>query len=131
MQKITGLSYPPLFTPIVGNFYKGMVVSIPLVSRLLLKSVSAGDIRNILDEYFAQEPFVNVMPLNGDSFLEEGFFVPEGCNDTNRIDIFVCGSKDQTLLLTRFDNLGKGASGAAIQNMNLMLGMDETTGLKA
>lgn len=131
MQKYAGLSYPPLFTPVAGNFYKGMAVSIPLILRLLVKSVSAEDIRNFLASHFYNEPFVNVLPFNGDACLEDGFFVPEGCNDTNRVDICVSGDKDRALLLVRFDNLGKGASGAAVQNMNLMLGIEETTGLKA
>ena len=129
MQKVTGLAYPPVFTPIISNFYKGMAVSIPLLPRLLNKKVTAAEVHKFLSEYYASEPFVNVMPYEVDNYLEDGYLDAEGCNDTNRIDIFVFGNEDQILLTARLDNLGKGASGAAIQNMNLMLGADESTGL--
>ena len=129
MQKMTGLNYPPLFTPIVSNFYKGMAVSIPLFSRLLGKQVTAPVLRDLLAEYYASEHFVKVMPFSSEEYLDNGFFIMESCNNTNHIEIFVFGHDDQILLLSRFDNLGKGASGAAIQNMNIMLGLDECTGL--
>ena len=129
MQKVTGLAYPPVFTPIISNFYKGMAVSIPLLPRLLNKKVTAAEVHKFLSEYYAAEPFVKVMSLEVDNYLEDGFLDAEGCNDTNRIDIFVFGNEEQILLTARLDNLGKGASGAAIQNMNLMLGVDERIGL--
>jgi N-acetyl-gamma-glutamyl-phosphate reductase len=130
MQKITGLSHPPVFTPIVGSFYKGMAVSVPLLPRLLSKKVSSSDVRELLAEFYSTEKFIRVMPYESDSYLQEGFLNPEECNDTNRIDLFVFGHEEQILLVSRFDNLGKGASGAAIQNMNIMLGLDEGIGLK-
>lgn len=129
MQKVTGLAYPPVFTPMISNFYKGMCVSIPLLPRLLNKKYTVTDIHEILSQYYASEHFINVLPLDVENNLEEGYLDVEGCNNTNRIDIFVSGNEDRILLTARFDNLGKGASGAAIQNMNLMLGLEEKTGL--
>jgi N-acetyl-gamma-glutamyl-phosphate reductase len=129
MQKITGLKYPPLFTPIVGQFYQGMVVSIPLFIRLLAKKISAKGVQQLLADYYQAEPFVRVMPFESGPFLDNGFLVPTECNQTNRIDLFVFGNDQQVLLAARLDNLGKGASGAAVQNMNIMLGLEESTGL--
>lgn len=129
MQKITGLDYPPVFTPAISNYYNGMLVSIPLLPRLLDKKMTAEDIHKFLCDYYASEPFVNVVPLENDNYLEEGYLNAEGCNNTNRIDIFVFRNEEQVLITARLDNLGKGASGAAIQNMNIMLGVDEKLGL--
>jgi N-acetyl-gamma-glutamyl-phosphate reductase len=129
MQQVTGLKYPPLFTPIVGHFYQGMVVSIPLVSRLLTKGISAREVHQQLAEYYRGEPFVRVIPFESSPFLDNGFLSPLECNQTNRIDLFVFGDDQQVLLAARLDNLGKGASGAAVQNMNIMLGLEEGLGL--
>ncbi|MEW6184851.1 MAG: N-acetyl-gamma-glutamyl-phosphate reductase [Thermodesulfobacteriota bacterium] len=129
MQKHTGLLTPPLFTPIVANYYQGMVVSIPLLTRLLRKKISAREVREVLAAYYQGEPFVRVMPFESGPFLDNGFLSPLECNHTNRIDLFVFGDEEQILVAARLDNLGKGASGAAVQNMNLMLGMEETLGL--
>lgn len=129
MQKITGLMHPPIFMPVVGNFYKGMVVSIPLETRLLSKKATAADIREILAAHYEGEHFVRIIPFEADAFLDEGFLSPTACNDTNRIDIFVFGNDKQVLLASRLDNLGKGASGAAVQNLNMMLGVEEAAGL--
>ena len=131
MQRWTGLHQPPLFTPSVGSFYKGMLVSIPLVTRLLRKKLSAGDMRDLLADYYETEPFVQVMPFENDDHLDNGFLSPTACNGTNRIDIFAFGHDQQILLVARLDNLGKGASGAAVQNMNIMLDLEESSGLSA
>jgi N-acetyl-gamma-glutamyl-phosphate reductase len=129
MQKVTGLLHPPLFTPIVADFYQGMVVSVPLHSRLLKKRVTAQEVREILAEYYQGETFVRVVPFDSAPFLEDGYLSPLECNQTNRIDLFVFGNGEQILVAARLDNLGKGASGAAVQNLNLMLGVEETLGL--
>lgn len=129
MQKVTWLEHAPIFTPVVSNYYKGMAVSIPLFTRLLSKKVTSVDVVDMLSDYYADEKFVRVMPADPEDCLDRGFFNLQECNDTNRLDIFVFGNNDQILLLSRLDNLGKGAAGAAVQNMNLMLGIDETTGL--
>lgn len=131
MQRVTGLVHPPLFTPIVDDFYQGMVVSIPLFPRLLPHKVSAPQVQEILAEYYQGEPFVRVIPFDSSAYLEDGYLSPLECNQTNRIDLFVFGDAEQILIAARLDNLGKGASGAAVQNMNLMLGVEETLGLRA
>jgi N-acetyl-gamma-glutamyl-phosphate reductase len=129
MQQWTGLSYPPVFNPAVGNFYNGMLVCIPLVSRLLCKAVSAENIQEILSGYYETEPFVQVMPFGKEDYLEAGFLSATACNGTNRIELLVFGHQQQILLVARLDNLGKGASGAAVQNMNIMLNVEEGRGL--
>ena len=130
MQKYGGLGFAPAFNPIVGDFYKGMVVVVPLAGRLLAKKLSLKEVHAMLAEYYAGERFVKVMPFNDETNLDDGFFDPLGSNDTNRNDIFVFGNDENMVLASRLDNLGKGASGNAVQNMNLMLGLDEGTALK-
>lgn len=131
MKKVNDLDFAPVFAPILGNFYKGMAVSIPLSVRLLDKKLSAEEVRDMLADYYKDEKFIRVMPFEGEANLDEnGFLNAEGCNDTNRIDLFVFGHEDQILLTAVLDNLGKGASGAAIQSMNIMLGFEEDLGLK-
>ncbi|MDR6879538.1 N-acetyl-gamma-glutamyl-phosphate reductase [Bacillus sp. 3255] len=129
MQLYSGLSAAPLFTPIVGNYYQGDAVSIPLFPRIFNKNVTARNIQEMLASYYREDRFVRVAPFDSEAYLEDGFFNLMQCNNTNYLDIFVFGQKDQILLVSRFDNLGKGASGAAIQNMNIMLGFDENSGL--
>ena len=129
MTKIVGLARPPIFAPTVVNVYNGEIISIPLVPAYLKKHLSAADIRGVLAEYYAGERFVKVMPYPADDYLKNGFLTFTDCNGTNNLEIFVFGNKDRILLSARYDNLGKGASGAAIQNMNIILGIDEATGL--
>ncbi len=129
MKHFTGLAHLPLFSPSVGHFYRGMLVHVPLFSRLLKKHTTADSIRAILAETYAHEPFVRVMEPPMEQYLDQGFLSPLGCNHTNRVDIFVWGNDDQILLTACLDNLGKGASGAAVQNLNLMLGCEPEKGL--
>jgi N-acetyl-gamma-glutamyl-phosphate reductase len=129
MTKIVGLAQPPLFAPTVVNVYQGEIISIPLISRFLKKSLSAGDVRAALAEYYSGEQFIKVMPYPADAYLKNGFLTFTDCNGTNNVEIFVFGGRDLILLSARFDNLGKGASGAAVQDMNIVLGMPEATGL--
>jgi len=131
MQVYAGLSHAPVFTPSVGNFYKGMLVHVPLFPRLFKTRMDADRIRDKLKTVYAGEKFVRVMEDPTDHYLDQGFLSPLGCNDTNRVEIFVAGHEDQILVTARLDNLGKGASGAAVQNLNIMLGMDPGTGLTA
>ncbi|WP_010278194.1 N-acetyl-gamma-glutamyl-phosphate reductase [Paenibacillus senegalensis] len=130
MQLHSGLASAPLFTPIVGNHYQGLSVSIPLLPQLCLKQVTAKEVQQLLASYYEDERFIRVMPYDSEACLEDGFFNVMECNHTNYLDIFVFGGKDGIMLISRFDNLGKGASGAAIQNMNIMLGFDEGLGLE-
>ncbi len=131
MQKYSHLSYPPVFTPSVGNFYHGMLVNIPLFTHLFSRKADADDIRMLLQETYQNESFVKVMPSSTEVYLENGFLSPLGCNNTNSVEIFVSGHNDQILLTARLDNLGKGASGAAVQNLNIMLGFEEERTLKS
>jgi N-acetyl-gamma-glutamyl-phosphate reductase len=130
MTKYAGLARPPIFSPIVVDVYTGEIISIPLVASYLKKPFSAADIRKALADYYAGERFVRVMPYPPDDYLKNGFMTFTDCNGTNNLDIFVFGNKERILLAARYDNLGKGASGAAIQNMNIVLGLAEGTGLE-
>lgn len=129
MKTITGLDYNPSFYPVVADFERGMLVSVGLETRLLNKVISAEDIHSILKEHYADQQFVKVIEYGDNEYLDAGFLDATTCNDTNNLELFVFGHKDQAMLVARFDNLGKGASGAAVQNMNIMLGLDEATGL--
>ena len=128
MTALCGLAHRPVFSPVVGPFAQGMLVSVPLLPRLL-DGLSPETVHTELTAYYADEPCVKVMPLGGGDVLEAGCLPATRCNDTNRAELFVFGHAEQILLVARFDNLGKGASGAAIQCMNIALGCDELTGL--
>ena len=106
-----------------------MLVHVPLHVRALGRSTSAEQVHALLAERYAGEPFVRVRALNDNSVLANGYLDAVALNNTNLIELFVYGSSEQLLLTARLDNLGKGASGAAVQNLNLMLGLPETTGL--
>jgi len=129
MTRIVGLNQSPLFNPTVVNAYDGEIISIPLVVPRLKKALSAADIRTLLAEYYAGERFVKVMPYPPDDYLKNGYMTFADCNGTNNLEIFVFGGKERILLSARYDNLGKGSSGTAVQDMNLVLGVDEATGL--
>ena len=131
MTQHTKLAVRPIFQPVVGPFYKGLAVSVPLHLSQLADGVTTERLHEALQQRYAGERFVRVMPLRDSGTLEagSGYFDVQGCNDTNRVDLFVFGDDTQTLLMARLDNLGKGASGAAVQTMNLHLGLDEGLGL--
>jgi N-acetyl-gamma-glutamyl-phosphate reductase len=125
----TGLTNKPVFMPVVGRFYKGLAVSVPLHLAQLRAGAKATDLHEALQSHYAGERFIRVMPLADPATLEDGFFDVQACNDTNRVDVFVFANETQALLMARLDNLGKGASGAAVQAMNVHLGLDEGLGL--
>ena len=127
MTKHSGLAEAPVFIPILGNNYKGMAVMMSLHTRLLAKKMTAKNIHELLEEHYLGQKFVKVMPYADDSLLFDGAIDITACNDTNNAEIFVFGndSKGSAVIMTRIDNLGKGASGAAIQNMNIVLGFEE------
>jgi N-acetyl-gamma-glutamyl-phosphate reductase len=129
MTKYAGLVRPPIFAPTVVNVYNGEIISVPLIVSYMKKQLAAANVRELLAEYYAGERFVKVMPYPADDFLKNGYLTFTDCNGTNNLEIFIFGGKDRILLAARFDNLGKGASGAAIQNMNIMLDIEESTGL--
>ncbi|MBR6336557.1 MAG: N-acetyl-gamma-glutamyl-phosphate reductase [Ruminococcus sp.] len=130
MQTVCGLKYKPMFNPIVDDYYAGMVVSVPLVTRALAKKVTPADVHEILSSHYEGQHFVKVMELGGKDTLPDGFLAANTLEGTNNMQLFVFGNDEQILLCSRLDNLGKGASGAAVQNMNIMLGIDEVTGLE-
>jgi N-acetyl-gamma-glutamyl-phosphate reductase len=127
MMAHTGLRTPPIFMPIVGSFYKGLAITVPLHLKALGTSPEA--VHGALAARYAGERFICVMPLRDPATLESGFFDVQACNDTNRVDIFVFANDTQAIVAARLDNLGKGASGAAVQAMNVHLGLDEGLGL--
>ena len=130
MKVRSGLAVTPIFSPVVGNFFKGLAVTVFLHPGLLAKKIGPEEIRSLLADYYAGEPFIQVMPYGEDEQnLDSGFFDVQACNETNRADIFVFGNEERIVLITRLDNLGKGASGAAVQSMNVHLGIDESRGL--
>ncbi|MBT9596127.1 MAG: N-acetyl-gamma-glutamyl-phosphate reductase [Vitreoscilla sp.] len=129
MMAHTGLARPPVFMPIVSSFYKGLAVSVPLHLSQLRVGAGGAELHQALAAHYAGERFIRVMPLSDPATLENGFFDVQACNDTNRVDLFVFANERQALLMARLDNLGKGASGAAVQAMNVHLGLDEGLGL--
>jgi N-acetyl-gamma-glutamyl-phosphate reductase len=129
MRAHTGLAAAPVFMPIVGPFYKGLAVSVPLHHSQLKAGTTGAHLQQALAERYANEAFIRVMPLADPATLEAGFFDVQASNDSNRVDLFVFASAEQVVLIARLDNLGKGASGAAVQAMNVHLGVDEALGL--
>ena len=121
MVHVTGIENAPVFCPIVADFYSGMEVTVPIKVDGLTKA----DVEKAVAGYYKDQTLVTVKEA-----LDEGGFIAAGqLSGTNRLEITVEGNDDNILLVAVYDNLGKGASGAAIQNMNIMLGIDETKGL--
>ena len=132
MHKYTGLTYEPQFMPSVGPFPTGMRLEIPLHKAVLPNGTSANDIWEVLDARYADEQFVNVNSIEDTLAYADPAFDPRVANETNRVDISVVPNPlGHVMLIMQLDNLGKGASGAAVQNMNLMLGLPEDNGLTA
>ena len=130
MRLYSGLSATPVFQPIVGPFYKGLAVTVYLHLTQFSRKATPEDVRQILADYYAGEAFIRVAPLGLEANTDEGgYFDVEANNGTNRVDLFVFGNEERLLLVARLDNLGKGASGAAVQSMNVHLGLEENLGL--
>ena len=134
MSKVCKLSRLPAFMPIVAPFYSGMEVTVPLFRELISKDIAAGDLIKIYEDYYrdaapgstAEAGYIVKVSRDAD---ESGFLSAAAFSGRDDMQIGVFGNDERILLVARFDNLGKGASGAAIQNMNIVLGVDETTGL--
>ena len=126
MTKACGLDKPPVFLPVVDDYYKGMATTIMLHNRLLPGRPTAQEICGRLQEYYRKAHFVRVLPFGEN---RSTLYAAE-LSGTNHLRIVVCGHEEQTSVTALFDNLGKGASGAAVQNMNILLGLDEATGLE-
>ena len=129
MQAYTGLMHRPLFAPAVGTYAQGMLVEVPLQLGALPGKPSVADVHTALSAAYDGERFVSVAPLDQSQAMTG--IAPEALNGTNEMRLFVFGDLpgDQARLVAQLDNLGKGASGAAVQNLNLMLGLDEAAGL--
>ncbi len=125
----SGLRSQPLFMPVVANYYKGLAVTVPLHLAQLKSGVTGAELHQAFEERYRGEPFVRLQPIPSQAHPAAEYFDVQACNDTNRIDLFVFSSATQALLIARVDNLGKGASGSAVQAMNVHLGVDETLGL--
>ena len=123
MQHVTGIDAPPVFCPIVADYYSGMATCIPLISSLFKKKVTKDELFAMLKEYYKDAKLISVEeePTN--------FLASNPLSDTNELTLYLQGNDERMTLISVFDNLGKGASGAAVQNMNIVLGLDETTGL--
>lgn len=130
MKKIPGLDFEPVFNPYVCDYFQGMTVTVGLHSRLLSKKVSAKDIWQMFASHYDGCNFVKVAGFMGEGTLPEQFIPANTLAGTNEMQVFVYGNDERIDITTRFDNLGKGASGAAVQCLNIMMGIDETTGLK-
>jgi N-acetyl-gamma-glutamyl-phosphate reductase len=127
MQLYSRLTHRPIFVPSVGNFRQGMLVSVPLQLDTLAGKPAAADLHAALAKRYAGSRYVSVMPLEN-AAAKSGRIEPEALNETNLLELYVFASDKyrQAVLVARLDNLGKGASGAAVQNMRLMLGLAET-----
>lgn len=124
MQAVTGLETPPIFCPIVSDFYSGMVVTVPLFASDLAPGKTVRDVKALYQTKY-QGPMVRYR----EEADPDGCLSAAGLSGTDAMEITVSGNSDRILLLARYDNLGKGASGAAVQCLNLVLGCDPTTGL--
>ena len=129
MRLHSGLANPPLFTPMITDIYKGMLVNIPLWPKLFSQKAGPQEIQRLLADHYAGKPFVKVPAYETNLTMDGGFLDARGCDNTNRIELYVFGNSEQVLISARLDNLGKGASGAAVQCLNIMMGIDESTGL--
>jgi N-acetyl-gamma-glutamyl-phosphate reductase len=131
LQLYANLARRPIFAPSVGNYRQGMLVSVPLHLDALPGKPDGADLRAALAKRYAGSTYVSVMRQDN-AAAKSGWLEPEALNETNMLELYVFASEThrQAILVARLDNLGKGASGAAIQNMNLMLGFPETVGLE-
>ena len=129
MTKICGLANAPIFSPIVSDFYSGMVVTVPFHGGLLAEGTTLARVHEMLSEHYRGQKMVKVLPL-GSEGAPDGFFSANAMAGKDTMEILVHGNDSRILLASRFDNLGKGASGAAIQCMNIMCGLEETLGLE-
>ncbi|MDE5755187.1 MAG: N-acetyl-gamma-glutamyl-phosphate reductase [Oscillospiraceae bacterium] len=129
MQLFSGLTYKPMFNPIICDYYSGMVVSVPIQTRMLDQKISLAQVNSMFQEHYADAKLVTVNPVMSEQEQKSFFLASNTLSGKNKLEIFTFGNDEQILLCARLDNLGKGASGAAVQCLNIMMGIDETTGL--
>lgn len=128
MKKITGLERTPLFSPIIDDYYSGMVVSVQLYADMLAKKEMPESLLNYYAEYYKNQQFIQVSAVDDETAVS-GFLAGNGLSGWDGLKIYVTGNEERIVISSQFDNLGKGASGAAIQCMNIILGCDEEKGL--
>ncbi|MEN5386912.1 N-acetyl-gamma-glutamyl-phosphate reductase [Aliarcobacter skirrowii] len=129
MKYVLKIKKAPIFTPSVGNFKQGMLVMSYIEKSSMKKPLNKDELIKVYKNYYSDEIFIKVIE-NNDEYLENGFLNPMKCNNTNSIEISVYENKTDLVIISRLDNLGKGASGAAVQCMNIMLGLEERKGLE-
>lgn len=129
MQKVCGLAEKPVFIPVVCDYYSGMTVTVPFLPRLMKKRFTPDEVVAMLKKHYEGQPMIKVYDFMGEEVLTDGFLAANTLSGKNYLEIFVYGNEDRIVLSSRLDNLGKGASGAAVQCLNIMMGIDETTGL--
>lgn len=129
MQAVSGLTHKPMFNPMVCDYFSGMVVSVPIQTRTLNSSVTAKQVHEMYAKHYEGAKMVEVMPLMSADEQKSFFLASNTLSGINKLQVFVFGNDEQILLCARLDNLGKGASGAAVQCLNIMIGIDETVGL--
>lgn len=129
MKAVSGLKFTPMFNPIICDYFSGMVVSVPIQTRLLDKTLTAEAVHEMYMKHYEGANMVEVMPLMSEDEQKSFFLASNTLSGQNKMQVFVFGNDEQMLLCSRLDNLGKGASGAAVQCLNIMMGIDETTGL--
>lgn len=125
MIKMSGLSHAPCFSPVVGDFPRGMVMTVPLHAAQLRGIADPDGIRDVLKSYYAGEKLIEV----SGELPDDGFMYSNMMAKSNGMKMYVGGNRERMILMASYDNLGKGASGAAVQNLNILLGTDETAGL--
>ncbi len=125
MKAVTGIDRPPIFNPIVADFYSGMAVSVPIYTSLLERKLTLEGLYNELSEFYKNSALISVRLAP-----ESGFLPANKVEKTCKLELYVMGNDEQITLCSVFDNLGKGASGAAVQNMNIALGIPETAYLE-
>lgn len=128
MQKVTGIARAPLFSPMICDYYSGMLLTVPLYGDLLSGSGTPEKVHAFLTDYYRKEKLIKVMPF-GSEGNSGGFLAANACAGWDGMELYVTGNEERILVSARFDNLGKGASGAAIQCLNIMLGCEEDKGL--
>ncbi|MDE6201898.1 MAG: N-acetyl-gamma-glutamyl-phosphate reductase, partial [Lachnospiraceae bacterium] len=128
MQKVTGLARTPLFSPVICDYYSGMLLTTPFYADMLSGSQTPEKVHGLLEACYKDEPFIKVMPFGKEADYN-GFLAGNACAGWDGLEIYVTGNEDRILVSSRFDNLGKGASGAAIQCMNIVLRCREDKGL--
>ncbi len=128
MKKRSGLKRTPLFSPVVDDYYSGMFVTLPFYTDMLNNIKGPDDVREMFKKHYQGERFIKVMDKGAEDEYN-GFISANVLSGYDGLELFVTGNEERIVVTTRFDNLGKGASGAAIQCMNILIGCDETKGL--